>query len=133
MSITTYKIAASGNSTTNFACFVLCRKRYIPIQEPIPPPKNATNIKVRSGIRHALLMALCLSIPIMVKPIILRIRIYPDTKVVTVCPKIYFSSIAIAIASSFSCLSSTKFGASVIKQEASFTLGNAITSRMLSS
>ena len=43
-----------------------------------------------------------------------------------------YSSLRIAIPSSFSCFSSTRFGASVIRQEASFTFGNAITSRILS-
>ena len=43
-----------------------------------------------------------------------------------------FSSVLISSPSSASCLSSAILGASVIRQEASFTFGNAITSRMLS-
>ena len=43
-----------------------------------------------------------------------------------------YSSLRIAIPSSSSCFSSTRFGASVIRQDASFTFGNAITSRILS-
>ena len=44
-----------------------------------------------------------------------------------------FTSFLISIPNSSSCFSSTIFGASVKRQEASFTFGKAITSRMLSS
>lgn len=47
---------------------------------------------------------------------------------------LFYSSSCTRIArdNSSSCFSSTRFGASLIRQEASFTFGNAITSRILS-
>ena len=44
----------------------------------------------------------------------------------------YSSTAVVSSDSSLSCFSSTILGASVIRSEASFTFGNAITSRMLS-
>lgn len=60
-----------GNPITNAACFVLCRKACIPAQPPSAPPITAVIQSLRSLIRHACVLALCLSIPIQLKSRIL--------------------------------------------------------------
>ena len=63
-------------------------------------------------------------------PLPAYIFIFPYASSVSAAAAFRISSLK-QIASSSSCFWSTTLGASVIGQEASFTLGNAITSRML--
>lgn len=77
---TRYRMADSGTSIVNLGCLVLCLKDLIPIAVPMPPPRNATNKSVFSGILHCLALALYLSIPIIIKAIKLMTLIYPNIK-----------------------------------------------------
>lgn len=71
--VTALHTTANGIPMQNLSLRVLWRKSFIPMQQPIPPNKNATEKRTDSGILMRctsplpLVLAMCLSAPIIIK------------------------------------------------------------------